>query len=157
MYEVQIAIQIRAPIEVVFEAVVDHERFFQGPDQEFCRLAREGRVERNGLGAVREIGSNGLVFREEIIGFERPTRCEYVVRSLVTRAGRRVPMRHDGGWIQLTERDGATEVDWHSRFEIALPLFAWLVEQVAGRKSRGAFRRLLEQVRDRLEGPGIED
>ncbi len=151
MYEVHANLVIRAPIEAVFDAVMDHERFFDGPDQEFCRLVREGTPEPNGLGAVREIGASGLVFSEEIVGFERPVRCEYVVRSLVTRSGRRVPMRHEGGWVDLAERDGATEVDWHSRFAITVPGVGWLLERIAGQVSRAAFQRLLEGARDRLE------
>lgn len=109
MYEAHVTVRIRAPIEEVFEAVIYHERFFDGPDQEYCQLVVEGAGERNGLGAVREIGVSGLVFREEITGFERQTRCEYVVRSLETRNGRRVPMRHEGGWIHLTEGEDVTE------------------------------------------------
>jgi len=65
-----------------------------------------------------------------------------------------VPICHEGGWIQLTALDGSTEVDWHSRFEIAVPLLGWVVERLSGRLSWDAFGRLLEQVRDRLDGRG---
>jgi len=151
MYEIETRIRIEAPIEVVFDVIADHERFFDGPDQEYCRLTTDGREERNGLGAVREICAQGMIFSEEITSFERPTRLEYVVRSLTTRSGRNLPLRHEIGWMQFATADEATEVEWRSRFEIPIPMVGKVMEIAAGRWSKAGFLKLLARARKEIE------
>ena len=150
MYEIHVSIEIAALRAQVFEAIADHERFLAGPGMS-CRLTVEGSEDRNGLGAVREVAAAPFTFTEEITRFEPPHRFDYVIRKLVRGADRRVPLRHEGGWVELTEHGGATRVDWYSRFELEIPLVGWLIARIAARSTRKAFARLLARAKSRLE------
>lgn len=46
---------IKAPIEEVFEAFTDHEKLSQVFGVRSCVLTRHGNIEKNGLGAIREL------------------------------------------------------------------------------------------------------
>ncbi|MFC1611235.1 SRPBCC family protein [Myxococcota bacterium] len=151
MREIRVTIHIDAPIDAVFETVSDHETFACGADTEYCKLTTEGQQQRNGVGAIREICVKGLVFIEEITAFVPPSRLNYVVRSITTKSGRRMPVRHELGRVQLTEGQGGTQVEWTSRFEINIPFIGGVLEVVAGRQSEKGFRELLSLAKARLE------
>jgi hypothetical protein len=153
MTEIQVRADIRAPLADVFEALSDHERFFRGHGIRRCVVTTPGKTERNGLGAVREIDVVGLQFREEVVRFERPTRFDYVVRS-VTRGKRRLPMEHEIGWLELSERAGVTEVLWRSRFTMKVPLIGGLLERAMKPRTEKAFGALLKQAKRELESRG---
>jgi len=153
MYEIQVSERIHAARERVFDAIADYEHFFRGPDFEYCRVTVEGEKDRNGLGALREISINGLIFTEEIVHFERPSRLDYIVRSLVRTSGKAVPLRHQGGRMQLIDSGDCTEIDWVSRFEITIPLLGWLLERFMGPRTARGFRALLSQAKTELERP----
>jgi hypothetical protein len=55
MRTVQVNVHIAAPIEQVFDAVSDHERFLLAADGTKTKLLREGAAERNAVGCVREV------------------------------------------------------------------------------------------------------
>src|SRR5688572_11210652 len=102
MHQIEVRAEIRAPLTRVFDAFSDHERFFRGHGVKRCVVTTVGKTERNGLGAIREIDAGGALFREEVVHFERPTRFDYLIRS-VTLRGRRLPMEHELGWIEFSE------------------------------------------------------
>ena len=151
MYEIRVTERIQAARERVFDAIADHEYFFRGPDFEYCRVTVEGEEDRNGLGAVREISVNGLIFTEEIVRFERPSRLDYIVRTLVRASGKAVPLRHQGGQMQLTESGDGTEIEWVSRFEVTVSLLGWLIERLVGPRTARGFSALLFQAKSELE------
>jgi uncharacterized protein YndB with AHSA1/START domain len=153
MYEIRVTERIHAAREQVFDAIADYEHFFRGPDFEYSRVTVEGKEDRNGLGAFREISVNGMVFTEEIVHFERPSRLDYIVRKLVYSSGKAVPLRHQGGRMQLIETGDGTQIDWMSRFEITTPLVGWLVERLTGPRTARGFRMLLAQAKAELERP----
>jgi uncharacterized protein YndB with AHSA1/START domain len=154
MVEIEARETIRAPRERVFDALSDHERFFRNCGVRRCAVIRPGTSERNGLGAVREIdAAPAFRFREEVVRFERPARLDYQIRSVML-LGRRLPMRHELGWLELTERDGVTDVRWRSRYTFAVPIVGDAIARTMARRAQRAFGALLRQAKRELEATG---
>jgi uncharacterized protein YndB with AHSA1/START domain len=151
MYEIVIRTEISAPIERVFDALADHERFFRGRPIERCVVTKPGTHEKNGLGAVREVDVGGQHYVEEVVRFERPRRFDYIVRS-VTRGKRKLPVQHALGWLELGETSAGTTVEWRSRFRFRIPLLGRLIERTQGPKVARLLERLLAQAKSDLEG-----
>jgi hypothetical protein len=149
MPEVHARQRFAAAPAAVFAALSDHAAFLSGGGVR-CRLLREGDAARDGVGAVREVRTGGLVFVEDIVAFEPPLRFAYVIRSLATTGGRALPIRHERGWMAVTPEDGGTRVDWHSRFEIALPLLGPLLAPLVALRIRRGFGTLLARAARRL-------
>lgn len=150
MYEIVIRSTIAAPIERVFDALSDHERFFQGRPIERCVVTRPGTHEKNGLGAIREVDVGRDHFVEEVIRFDRPRRFDYVVRS-VKRGKRELPVQHELGWLELAEAAGTTSIVWRSRFRFRIPLLGRVLERVQGPKIARMLERLLARAKADLE------
>jgi hypothetical protein len=150
VYEIHVSVAIGAPLQRVFAAIADHERFLRGP-QISCRLLVEGRPDRNGAGALREVRSQGSVIVEEITAFQPPSRFEYLIREIVNARQKPVPLRHELGRVDFARDGDFTRVDWRSRFEITVPILGWFFERFVGRRLSGGFRQLLEQAKTELE------
>ncbi len=109
---------VRAPIEFVFERITDHEAMADWPGISECRLVVEGEP-KNGLGAVREIKTNGVRLQEEVVVFDPPVRYEYtIIKGL--------PVKHRGV-VTLAERGDEVVLEWDVTMSSRIPLFAQLV------------------------------
>ena len=150
MYEIHASILIDASPQRVFDCLTDYEQFFRGPGMT-CRLIHDGQPLRNGLGAVRQVDSDGTVFTEEITAFDPPRHFEYVIVDLARPNGRLLRFEHELGWIDVVDTGNQTRVEWKSRFSIQWTLVGRLLERVIGAKAATAFRRLLEQAKAELE------
>lgn len=135
---------------VVFAALADHAAFLSGGGLQ-CRLLREGDATRDGVGAVREVRSDGLLFVEDIVAFEPPRHFAYVIRSLTWRGGPALPIRHERGWIDLARDGDGARVDWRSRFEVTLPLLGPLLAPLVAARIRGGFDRQLARAARSLD------
>jgi uncharacterized protein YndB with AHSA1/START domain len=135
---------INAPIERVFDVVADHANYAEFPGVTGSRLVREGHLQRNGVGAVREIESAGGWFQEEITAFEPPHRFEYRIVAA------RPELEHRGGSMLLARTAGGTSVTWTSTFHLRWPLIGglatWLFAPLVGR----AFGAMLDDVERRI-------
>lgn len=117
-YHVHWTATIRAPIEVVFERITDHESMRDWPGVADCRLIQEG-APRNGVGAVRQVRVRGLTLNEAIVHYEPPVRYDYsIVKGL--------PVIHRGS-VTLEEHGGATTLTWTIDMSSHVPLFARVV------------------------------
>ncbi|MDA3627548.1 SRPBCC family protein [Saccharopolyspora sp. WRP15-2] len=134
---------IPAPIDDVFEAYIDHEKFSQVPLVRSCELTRRGDTEKNGLGAVRELDCGPFQFREEITGFDRPHRMEYRIRES------RPSLEHTFGRVDLAEVPGGTLVIWTTVFGVRVPVVGKLVDPVFGIALEIAFGLILCNVEKR--------
>ena len=144
MREIHVTHTIKAPIEKVFAMLADHEGYKSFPGVTGARLLKEGRGERNGLGAVRRIEAGFNWFEEEVTRFEPPQRFDYLIlRS-------RPPLRHQGGSVRLTATPEGTRVDWTSVAEIRLPLIGALFDGYLGGQLGKAFSHMLHTVDLRL-------
>ena len=111
-------LHIQAPIELVFERLVDHEAMSDWPGIASCRLVREG-APRNGLGAVRQVKARGLTLLEEIVHYEPPLRYDY-------RITKGLPVDHLGS-VRLSPTEGGVELAWEVRMTSRWPLVCEIV------------------------------
>jgi len=118
-------IHIAAPIELVFERLLDHEAMGDWPGIGSCRLVREG-TPRNGLGAVRQVKVRGLTLLEEVVHYEPPLRYDY-------RITKGLPVDHLGS-VRLVPTEGGVELSWEVRMTSRWPL---VCEVVGNMLSRG--------------------
>ncbi|GAB4566178.1 MAG: hypothetical protein Tsb0020_17640 [Haliangiales bacterium] len=71
MVKVEVNELLAAPIDAVFERLVDHEGYASYAGVKSATLTRTGRDEPNGVGAQRRIALSAVVLWEDIVGFER--------------------------------------------------------------------------------------
>jgi hypothetical protein len=146
--DIHVRFRIGAPLETVFDAVSDHERFLSNA-RTHTTIARAGEPDRNGRGCLREVRAKPLLrFVEEITAWERPTSFDYMVRECT------LPLRHHGGRLTFTREDGGTLIDWTTRFEVPVPIVGGMLAAVAKRILARAFDDFLCGAKTRLEGAG---
>lgn len=98
--------QVAAPPEVVFHVLTDHRRYTEITPLRKAELEREGEPAPNGLGAIRVLSAlPGPPMREEVIGYERPSRFSYKILS-------GLPVRDHVGTVELKAAGGGTEVTY---------------------------------------------
>ncbi len=148
---VQVSVHFNAPIEQVFEAVSDHERFLSARNIR-TKLLQEGASERNGLGCVREVAVGRRAwYVEEITAWEKPAYFEYTIR----RAS--MPIRHEGSRLSFTAVEGGTDVQWTSRFTIPFPLAGGFLGMMAARLYTKAFTGFLSAAKVQLDAAVSSD
>jgi uncharacterized protein YndB with AHSA1/START domain len=129
---------LRATPEQIFDVLADHARYTRFPGIKAAQLLREGRDDRNGVGALRKVVVAGAWFEEEITQFERPTRLGYhIVRSFP-------PVEHERGEIVLAPHPDGVRVTWTSVFRIKVPWIGGLLGAVAVKQMRAGFDLALE-------------
>ncbi len=109
----------RAPIETVFDALADHERFGQIWPGKTTRI-REGADSPNGEGSIRRLRQGIVVFEETTITHERPHVIEYTITK-------GTPLRNHHGRIELTADDSGTRLHYVIRYECRIP---WLGKKI---------------------------
>ncbi|MDO6538274.1 SRPBCC family protein [Alteromonas stellipolaris] len=83
MFSIHVERIIDKPIDFVFAKLSDHANYAQFKGVEASNLAVEGKLAKNGLGAVREIIAGGANLHEEIVAYDPPYKLGYkVVKSL---------------------------------------------------------------------------
>lgn len=108
--------QAAAPPEVVFDVLTDHRRYTDITPLRRAELEREGEPAPNGLGAIRVLSAlPGPPMREEIIGYEPPTRFSYKILS-------GLPVRDHVGTVELRPKDGGTEITYAVKTTPTIPL-----------------------------------
>lgn len=131
---------IPAPAEEVFDLLADHAHYARFRGITDAELLNEGEPPPNGVGAIRLVVSGPIRFEEEITGYDRPTKLDYLIVRINS------PLEHEGGHISLAPDGSATRVDWRSEFRVPVRVIgpamelAWLIVL-----SRG-FRHVLEDV-----------
>ncbi|WP_290058235.1 SRPBCC family protein [Amycolatopsis solani] len=77
-------------------------------------LVREGEGEPEGLGAVRLFRTGGVKSYEKIVALEPGRRFGYALEH-------GLPLRDYVAHVDLSPRDGGTEIHWHSTFTAKIP------------------------------------
>jgi uncharacterized protein YndB with AHSA1/START domain len=128
---------VRAPLDVVFDRITDHEAMSDWPGVGSSKLVVEGEP-RNGVGAVREVRSNGLALQEKVVLFERPHRYHYtIIKGL--------PVEHLGT-VSLEQRGDGVHIEWKVRLSSKIPLLAQIVGFALQRGLPGALRHFAKQT-----------
>jgi uncharacterized protein YndB with AHSA1/START domain len=146
MRTVLVKIHINAPIERVFDAISDHERFLVAADGTKTEVVHAGSSERNALGCIREVKvGHRAWYIEEITAWERPSYFEYTIRKAS------MPIHHEGSRLSFTAADGGTDVQWTSRFSIPVPILGLFLGAAAAKLYSKAFTGLLSATKAQLE------
>lgn len=141
---VEVEKTLDAPIEGVYELLTDHANYDKFPGVQSSRLTREGTTERNGLGAQREIGLQGVMLWEDVVGFERPNLLEYRIVKI------RPPLiKHVIGRVRLEAQGEQTAVHWTSEFKVRIPILAHFLEPKLHANFTFAFGRMLDEIEAR--------
>lgn len=135
---------IKASIDRVFEVLANHEGYTDLPGMSIARLERQGKTERNGLGAVRYLKSGPAWFREEITAFERPQRMDYLI------LGSLLPLEHQGASIRLKEGAEGTEVSWTSTFRVRVPVVGGVLTRLLAKEMSKGFGGALKHIDRKL-------
>jgi hypothetical protein len=145
MHQVCVRVHVDASVESVFDAVSDHEAFLRSEELS-TKVVRPGQPERNGLGCLREVQvGRRASYVEEITAWQPPSMFEYTIRETS------LPLRHAGSRLTFTLRNGGTEVEWTSRFEITVPIIGPLLGLWAKRLYTRSFTALLLAAKTKLE------
>ena len=135
---------INAPIEKVFDLLADHANYKKHFGVKESKLIREGKPDRNGLGAVRYIDAGLMNFEEEITFYDRPRGYDY----LITKCS--APLEHEGGSIRFESVGNATRVTWTSVMRMRVPLIGGLLTRILVGKIGQAFGSMLKETERRL-------
>ena len=136
-------VRAAAPREVVWDVLADVRTWSDWGDWHTTELEREGDPPPNGIGAIRFTARRPLKVREEVEVWEPPARFGYTLLS-------GLPLRDYHSVVTLSEAgEGATNIHWHSRFDVAIPgtnaLFRVLVRKtlsdIAHKLARESERR----------------
>ena len=82
---------IPAPAEEVFDLLADHAHYARFRGITDAELLNEGEPPPNGVGAIRLVVSGPIRFEEEITGYDRPTKLDYLIVRINS------PLEHEGG------------------------------------------------------------
>lgn len=144
MIKIEVDELLRAPIDAVFEQLVDHENYASFDGVSSSKLTRPGERERNGVGAQRRVRLGAAVLWEDIVGFERPTLLEYRIVKMMPPL-----VRHVIGRVKLLQTSEGTRVVWTSELEVRVPGLRWLLEPQLARQFDSGFRAMLREMERR--------
>ncbi len=145
METIDLAIRIRAPIEQAWELLSNQEGYTFAKQVRKACLLKEGRDNKNGVGALLKIRAMGATIVWEVVSFDPPHRFEYRITKFP------LPFRHDIGSVELMPRENGTDVRWMSRFEVPVPLLGRMMEPIIRRVFGKVHQSTLEQAKMILE------
>ncbi|MGH8441292.1 MAG: SRPBCC family protein [Nevskiaceae bacterium] len=144
MQTITVTRTIPAAIEKVFDVLADHANYKSFPGVKESSLIREGKPDKNGVGAVRRISTGAVTFEEEITAYERPRRFDYLITKCTA------PLEHEGGSLRFESVGNATKVTWTSVMRVKLPIIGGLLTKVMVGKLGQAFGSMLKETERRL-------
>lgn len=141
MYRVKVERRINKPIDIVFNMIVDHANYVQFPGVVSSELLEEGKLETNGLGALRYIDAGKMRLEERIVGFERPTRMAYHIE-----ASEPFFIDMERGEVTLRTEGQATHVTWISEGRIKVPVIGPIMDKLFQKQFGKAFGSILKTI-----------
>jgi hypothetical protein len=117
------ATRIAAPVDVVWAVMTDHVRYARWGSAKTVTIERAGSPPPNGLGAIRCFHAGPIKVREEVTGWEPPSRMTYRLNS-------RQLTRTYTSEMTLRDDAGVTVLEWSSTFEPRIPGTAPLVRRL---------------------------
>ncbi|MGW3965222.1 SRPBCC family protein [Amycolatopsis sp. NPDC005003] len=114
-----------APADAVYALLRDGASWPTWSPLGSFELVREGEGEREGLGAIRLFKTNGVRSYEKIVALEPGRRFGYALE-------RGLPLRDYVAYVDLSPRDGGTDIHWHSTFTPKIPGTGWFYRWFLG-------------------------
>ena len=124
MKTVSVRRTIAAPIDDVFDWLVDGTKWTSVRGMIYSRVRPADGPEPLGVGSVREFASVASKVTEVVTAFERPHLMSYQALSTMP------PSHHDGGSITFREVPGGTEVCWTSTLGVRAPVLSEVLTRV---------------------------
>ena len=152
MKTVRVERTIRASADDVFEMLTDHADYVRFRGVRSAELIRRGDPDPNGTGAMRRILIGPIRFDEEITGFDRPRRMDYIIRDM------NMPFEHEGGTIGVEAAGGSCHVVWESTFQSPTAVIGGAMTRTMVVAVRRGFNRILDDVcpRSHLIPPSVD-
>jgi len=141
MHKIHVSELINKDITTVFEAISDHRSFLSGGGLS-CHLIKKGSPNKNGLNAVRTVRSKQYTLTEVITDFKENKSYDY----LITEIKPAIAITHHNGWIECSEEQGNTRVDWHSHFTHNTPIIGYFMGWVLKRQFEKMFIKRLQYL-----------
>lgn len=135
---------LKAPIEKVFDVIADHANYKSFPGIKDSKLVKEGKKDKNGVGAVREIAAANAWFQEEITAYERPRRLDYLIIAS------RPPIEHKGGSVRLEPNGSGCTVTWTTTLGMKIPLIGALLDKLVVPQLERGLAGMLKNIDQRL-------
>ncbi len=136
MQRVEVERRFSAPVQAVWDVYTDHAGWSAWAGFQNSWLEVPGDTDRNGSGAVRGFGANGVKVFEEVIDFDPPKRMTY----RVVRGG--LPMKNHLGEVVFEPDGDGSRIVWRCRFDSKVPGLGPLLRFVVRRVFRGALEGL---------------
>ncbi|WP_410673271.1 SRPBCC family protein [Amycolatopsis sp. cmx-4-68] len=115
-----------APADTVYALLRDGASWPAWSPLGSFELVRAGEGEPEGLGAVRLFKTNGVRSYEKIVALEPGRRFGYALEH-------GLPLRDYVAYVDLSPRDGGTDIHWHSSFTAKIPGTGWFYRWFLGR------------------------
>ncbi len=125
-------------IDATFGTISDHETFLSGGGLS-CKLINKGTTDINGDGAIRLVKSAKMNFEEKVFDFTPQQHFAY----LITSTQPQMPLKHIKGWLDFTDLNGKTQVDWHSHFKVTTPIIGPVIGWFMKRQMSAVFNKRL--------------
>jgi hypothetical protein len=146
MINVRVTEHIGGSANELFDFISDHEAFLGRYPGMRARIVTPGRLERDGLGCVREVlVGRKIRYLEEITEWSRPSSFEYMIREAS------MPIRHYGSRLEFSDSGGGTNITWTSHFDVPVPLIGWVVGLYMKSQYQAAFQQLLKNARSAFD------
>ncbi|MEU4525863.1 SRPBCC family protein [Amycolatopsis sp. NPDC024027] len=114
-----------APADAVYALLRDGKSWPAWSPLGSFELVRAGEGGPEGLGAVRLFKTNGVRSYEKIVALEPGRRFGYALEH-------GLPLRDYVAYVDLSPRDGGTDIHWHSTFTPKIPGTGWFYRWFLG-------------------------
>ncbi len=114
-----------APADAVYALLRDGASWPRWSPLGSFELVRAGEGEPEGLGAIRLFTTGGVRSYEKIVALEPGRRFGYALE-------RGLPLRDYVAYVDLSPRDGGTDIHWHATFEPKIPGTGWFYRWFLG-------------------------
>lgn len=154
MEKIDVTVDIKAPIEEVFNILSEHDSYSRFNGVLSSTLLQRGEYEKNGKGAIRKIDAVGITFIEEIPAFERNYFFEYKVIQCYFNMGLLqidIPLVHLLGRVNFKKIENGTQVNWISIIDLDVPVLRDELTKVFSYNGGNGFYFLLQQLKYNLE------
>lgn len=122
--------QVDVSPEVVWRVLADHLGMPHWTPVLSARFEREGTPTRDGVGAIRVLGTPVGKIREEVVEFVENKRLVYRMLS-------GAPVRDYVATVELTEVGGGTKIEWTASFVPRLPGVQFAIKALIAQLAKG--------------------